>query len=580
MSTEHAPNQAVALWNILVASGLASSPQVAVEQIACLILIKYLEHLRFDRSWTALLESADPAPLLAGNVFRRLRDYEAIHDVSDKVRLDLNGLFSDAYFQLESSKPEALLMLLKAVDGLFNFVEKRTLTAPSAGKAFDDLLKLAAVGGNSLNTTPPRLSRFIVSLLDPTPGARLIDPAVGTARLLLDAEHYMMNSGSKASRRIPVGIDVDKSMARIGWMSMLLHKLNPTQLHTGNSVSRLLDGQAVKRLLQSAHYDYVLCDLPLGNVGDDALPASAGYLPPSAFSEKDKLTRRLELLFIWRSLDLLKIKGRAALIVPQGVLYGTTRAQRRLRHELLVRHVVEGVILLPPGTLPQVSTPVALLIFKKVQSSEHASALDTHTAPKTGSVWFYEVGEDKNDLYDAMVHFRRRNKRLESGVYYQPLDGTKQATRDYFVNEVIALSTNDLDGSAPGRQFMQFFPSRASVTKQWRVPVREWVPNPEWHDLTGQIKGSHDEAQRVRPEYAAEMARQLYVDGVLQEGFLAPHCIEANQWSLDLNDYRWPEAPRVPEGASTLELLDELCAIEQSILDRLGDLRGLLEAGQ
>lgn len=579
MSTEHARNQAVALWNILVASGLASSPQVAVEQIACLILIKYLEHRRLDRSWTALLKNGDPAPYLSGIAFPRLRHFDVFQDGAEKKRLDLNGLFSDAYFQLEATKPEALVSLLKAVDRLFNFVEKRPLAARSAGKVFDDLLSLAAVGGNSLSSTPPRLSRFMVSLLDPRPGARLIDPAVGTARLLVDAELYM-NNRDTASHRLPVGIDTDNSLARIGWMSLLLHNLGPAQLHTGNSVSRMLDGLAVKGLLGSGHYDYVLCDLPLGNVGDDALPAQAGYLPPAAFGEKNKLTRRLELLFIWRALDLLKVKGRAALVVPQGVLHGTTPAQRRLRHELLVRHVIEGVILLPPGTLPQVSTPVALLVFQKAQDSENASDPDTRIEPLTSSVWFYDAGEEKNDLYDAIVHFRQRNKRLKSDVYYQPLDNTKQPGHDYVVKDLVVLSTNDLDGSVPGPRFMQFFPTRAHATKQWRVPVREWLSKPDWQDLTGQIKGSHDEAQRVRPEYTAEMAHRLYVDGVLQEGFLAPHCIEANQWSLDLNDYRWPEAPRVPQGTSTLALIDELRAIEHDILGRLDDLRSLLEAGR
>lgn len=577
MSLEHARKPALVLWNILVASGLASSPQVAVEQIACLILIKYLEHLRLDTSWTSAMEQTDPAPFLSAKAFRHLRHFEETQAGVVKRRLDLNGLFTDAYFQLESTKPEALVALLKAVDSLFNFVEKRTLTAPSAGKAFDDLLSFAAAGGNALHTTPTRLSRFIVSLLDPKPGDRLIDPAVGTARLLLDAEHYM-EAGKKASRRIPVGLDLDKSAARIGWVGMLLHKLNPAQLHPCNSVSGVDDRYYLAGVLRRGYYDIVLSDLPLGNVGDDFHPSDAGYLPRSAFSEKDKLTRRLELLFVWRALDLLKMKGRAALIVPQSVLNGSTRAQRRLRRELLVRHVIEAVVLLPPGAQPQVSSPMAVLVFKKGHDSADAQEPDMRAEPMTRSVWFYEVGEDANDLYDALVHFRHRGRRFNSGTYYQPLDEKKPASHDYFPNELVVLSIYDLDVNGSGRRFMPLFPQPSRVTKQWQVPVRQWLSKPDWQDITGKIKGSHDETQRVRTEYALEVVGQLYVDGVLQKGYLAPHCIEANNWSLDVNDYRWPEAPRVPEGASTLELIDELRALEQGILGNLDNLRSLLEA--
>lgn len=578
MSMKLARKPALVLWNILVSSGLASSPQMAVEQIACLILIKYLEHLRLDTSWTSALESSDPASYLSAKAFRRLRYFEETRVEAVKHRPDLNGLFSDAYFQLESTKPEALLALLRAVDRLFNFVKKETLTALSAGEVFDDLLSLAAVGNNALNITPARLSRFIVSLLDPKPGERLIDPAVGTARLLLDAEHYM-ETGKKTSRRIPVGLDVDKSAARIGWVSMFLHKLNPAQLHTCNSVSGAADSFSAAGVLRRGHYDIVLSDLPLGNVSDDVHPSEAKYLPRSAFSDSDKLTRRLELLFVWRTLDLLKVKGRAALIVPQSVLNGSTRAQRRLRRELLTRHVLEAIVLLPSGALPQVSTPMAVLVFKKGQDSADDKDPDTHAAPRTDSVWFYEVGEDENDLYDALVHFRQRNKRMKSETYYQPLDETKQAAHGYIPNELVVLSTCDLEVNGPGRHFMSFFPRQSTVTKQWRVPVREWLSKPDRQDFTGQVKGSHGETHKVRPDYASEVERRLYVDGVLRQGYLAPHCIEANNWSLDINDYRWPEAPRVPEGVSTIELIDELRTLEKDILDKLDDLRSLLEAG-
>jgi type I restriction enzyme M protein len=582
MSTDLTRSKVKALWNIISASGLASSPIVAVEQISCLILIKYLKFIDKSIWWSTLLKSKDPGALLTSSLFPKLRSVGA--SVPSAVgNLEFNGLFNDAYFQLEASKPEALTALLQAIDGLFNFSTKRLVKSSRAGDAFDLLLSIAAVGGNSLNTTPRELSRFLVSLLDPNPGDRLIDPAVGTARLLLDAEQYMGRAERSVSES-PVGVEVDKSVARIGWMNLLLHSLNSVRLQTGNSVTESMSLEKERNnLLHRDQYDVVLGDLPFGNVSGYIQAEEASYLPLTALGGKDKLNRRLELLFIWRTIDLLKVDGRAALIIPQSVLYGTTSAHRNLRNELITQHVVEAVILLPQ------STPAAILLFKK-SVSPPTDEFRTITQPRTRSVWFYEASSEEvpalgkegvdNDLYDALVHYRRQallqDQPLENGLYYQPNHKTSADGKDYSSEELVTLKATVLEPVGTGRRLMSFFSRPSAVNKQWRVPVREWTQKTDWRDKNGQIVGSHDEYQRVRAEYEAEVESTLYVNGELQVGFLEPNCIEARRWSLDINDYRWPEAPLVQEGASTLELIDELREIERGILQRLDGLRSLL----
>jgi len=584
MSIDLTRKQVSALWNIISASGLAPSPHVAVEQISCLILIKHLEQIGHKSSWSSLLESPDPGQQLAKDGFRELREAEI--DVSTSVRrLVLNGLFSDAYFQLEATKTEALIALLEAIDELFTIGE-----VPFAGDAFDLLLSIAALGGNSLNATPIQLSRFIVSLLDPVQGERLIDPAVGTGRLLLNAEQYMSDVDESVPK-LPVGIESDKSIARIAWVNLLLHEVDPAQLYNGNSVAGATESsKKLNRLLRRGHYDVVLSDLPFGNIGDDLQPGVIGYLPPAAFGEQDRFTRRLELLLIWRTLDLLKVGGRAALIVPQGVLYGTTRAQRRLRRELMTKHVVDGIILLPQGIVPQQKTPAALLLFKKAVPSSMTQDLNMGTQPRTRSVWFYEVagGElsstekhpNNSDFYDALVHYRHQTMLqeppLESRFYYQPVRQTEHVGQGDSFDELVTLRTSEMGAGAPTSHSMSFFRRPATVTKQWRILVREWIQNPEWQDSYGQTVGSHDEHQRVRPEYEAQFEPHLYVNGELKKGFLEPGCIEARRWSLDINDYRWFEAPHAPEEPSALDLIDELRELEQGILHRLDALRSLL----
>lgn len=215
------------LWDIVSSSSLAASPHVAVEQISCLIMIKYLEFSGHNTSWSALLKDTDPAQRLSKIAFRNLREAERL--------IALNGHFTDAYFQLEAAKPEALKALLKAVNDTFDFDQRQPFGSANPD-AFDTLLSAASVGGNSLDATPRRVSRLMVSLLDPKPGQSLIDPAAGTARLLVYADRYR-GAGRAQLNKASAGIEVDKSVARIAWVNLLLNQLDTTQMSYGDSVA-------------------------------------------------------------------------------------------------------------------------------------------------------------------------------------------------------------------------------------------------------------------------------------------------------------------------------------------------------
>lgn len=557
------------LLDIVSSSSLAASPHVALEQISCLIMIKYLEFSGHDTSWSALLKDTDPAQRLSKIAFPNLREAERL--------IALNGHFTDAYFQLEAAKPEALKALLKAVNDTFDFDQRQPFDASANLDAFDTLLSSASVGGNSLDTTPRRVSRLMVSLLDPKPGQSLIDPAAGTARLLVYADRYR-GTGRAQLNKASAGIEVDKSVARIAWVNLLLNQLDTTQMNYGDSVASIQDMQVGLETLQREHYDFVLSDLPHGNVHDDCHPEKAGYLPAAAFGDNERLTRRLEILSIWRSLDLLKIKGRAALLVPQSVLYGITRAHRKLRRELLCSHVIEGIIL-----LPHASAPKAILLFAK---SPPAGPADK---PRTLNVWFYEVGNEigengYGDLYDALAHFRARraaeNLPLERGIYHVPLPPTTDNAKAYPVGSVKHLDAINMEGGRTRRHPILLSRTASTQIKQWQVPVRDWVQKPDWKNRRGQVVGSHDEHNQVRPDYEGAAQRELYIDGELQPGLLTRNCIEARNWTLDINEYRLPLASAVAKGESTAQLIDELREVEQDILNRLERLRALLGEAQ
>lgn len=565
MSTERTHNKVKALWDIVSSSGLAASPQVAVEQIACLIMIKYVESIGHATSWSLLLKGQATGLLLIKRAFRSLREAENL--------LGFNGLFADAYFQLEVAKPEALAKLLKAVNRTFVFDERLFFQGSTNGAAFDYLLRIASVGGNSLDPTPRRISRFMVALLDPKPGQSVIDPAAGTGRLMVYAHRYQGSANAKL-RKEPVGIEVDKSLGRIAWVNLLLNHVKTTKMHYGNSVSEIQDNEvSFGNALKGGQYDFVFSELPTGNIDENAYPENAGYLPVAAFGASDKVTRRLELLFIWRAIDLLKIKGRAALIVSESVLYGNTRGQRKLRRELLTQHLVEGVILMPKS-----SASVAILLFAKAKAPSTSE-------PRTSNVWFYDISRDwglngYGDFYDALVHFRQQalldSPYPDRGACYETLVPADDIGARYPADTVTELAAIELEGGRAQRHSIFVSRRPATLTKQWRIPVREWAEQPEWQDQHGNIVGSHDEHHQVRAEYVAAAERALYIDGELQADLLTSNCIEAQNWSLDINQYRWPHTPDIPEGASTTQLIDELREVEQDILNRLDHLQALL----
>lgn len=572
MPTDRTRRKVNELWNIISSSGLAASPHVAVEQIACLIMLKYLEFSGHDDSWSLLLGTSDPSRQLK-IAFGNLREADS--------PTALNGHFTDAYFQLEAEKPEALSALLDSVDRVFVFNRELPFKSSTNGGAFDFLLSIASVGGNALAPTPRRVSRFMVSLLDPKPGNNLIDPAAGTGRMMVYAGRYQ--GTSKAGRRAgPCGIEVDKSVARIAWVNMLLNGVQRDHMHYGNSVSVIQDhvvrfGDA----LQGNQYDFVLSDLPSGNIDEAAYPKNAVYLPTQALSPTERVTKRLELLLIWRAIDLLKINGRAALILSDGALQGNTRAQRRVWRELLTAHEVEGVILLPKS-----SATVAILLFAKRSSTSDVIDSQITDQPYTQSVWFYEISkgwgaDGYGDFYDALVQFRRQNSgihtELDNRSYYEPAVDSHDNPNELIADAQPPLMAVKMESGRSQRHPVMVSRRSSSLTKQWRIPVREWAHKPEWRNQRGQIVGSHDDAGKVRAEYARAAEAELYVDGQLQPDLLIPNCIEAKNWSLDLNEYRWPHASHIPEGASTAQLIDELREIEYDILHRLDVLQALLE---
>lgn len=471
MLAPHIKKKVDELWNRFWAAGL-TNPLVAVEQITYLLFLKRLEDIDLKRQqrgfpsiyfgfetckWSYIRQDKTNPTHLIEVVFPWLRDLDKHFTgaSADGTELaSLNNRMADAYFQLDPNKGKVLSDAIDKIDELFARAGEGSAAQDIMGDTFEYLLsEVATAGKNGQFRTPRHLIRFMVELLDPEPGQRIIDPAAGTGGFLFSAQQYLMRKYSAQDNLVLewdgtphrtdgagatpeqyaaihhganfVGLDNDRTMARIGWMNLVLHDVNDPHLYQADSLSKRDPSKRSTELLTPESYRFVLANPPFtGTVDSGDLEPNTILFPRVGGTGKkkdDSITNKSELLFLWLMLDLLEVGGRCAVIIPEGVLFGNTDAHVRLRRELLTEHVVEGVISLPGGVFqPYTGVKTSILIFRKETRRDDKQTFTGSVTPRTEHVWFYEVEEDgysrdakrnprpgqRNDLWDALEKFK------------------------------------------------------------------------------------------------------------------------------------------------------------------------------
>jgi type I restriction enzyme M protein len=244
--------------------------------------------------------------------------------------------------------------------------------------------KIATAGQNGQFRTPRHIIQLMVEMRAPTPRDVICDPACGTAGFLVAAAEYLRQHHpemlldeklrSHFHHHMFHGFDFDSTMLRIGSMNMLLHGIENPDIRYRDSLAQDHAGEEGK-------YTLVLTNPPFSGSLDYENTA------------KDLLrvikTKKTELLFLALFLRLLKTGGRAAVIVPEGVLFGSTTAHKTLRKTLVEDQQLEAVVSLPSGVFrPYAGVATAILLFTKTDSGG------------TDQVWFYEVEADGWSLDD------------------------------------------------------------------------------------------------------------------------------------------------------------------------------------
>jgi len=292
--------------------------------------------------------------------------------------------------------------------------------------------KIASAGQNGQFRTPRHIIKLMVEMTAPTPKDVICDPACGTAGFLIAASEYLVSHHSdsiyktaKSRRQFNDhtfhGYDFDNTMLRIGSMNMLLHGVENPDIRYKDSLAQA-DGDDAET------YSLILANPPF-----------AGSLDYES-TAKDLLqivkTRKTELLFLTLFLRLLQTGGRAAVIVPDGVLFGSSKAHKTLRKILVEDQKLDAIISMPSGVFkPYAGVSTAILLFTKTNSGG------------TDNVWFYDMRSDGFSLDDKRTEQPDKNDLPDIlKRWTKPKSESKRARTDQsFLVPKAEIAENDYD---------------------------------------------------------------------------------------------------------------------------------------
>ena len=436
MITGELKNKIDGLWDTFAAGGLVN-PLDVIEQVTYLMFIRDLDDSDNLRAKEAAMLGLPYKSIFAEEVQIGDRKIEGqqlkwsvFHDFPagkmyatvqewvfpfiKNLHSDKNSAYSkymdDAIFKLPT--PLLLSKVVDALDEIYRMMNE-IQTADVRGDTYEYLLsKIAQSGLNGQFRTPRHIIRMMVELMDPKADDVICDPACGTSGFLVAAGDYL-----KANRKQEIffnkqkkdhymnhmfhGYDMDRTMLRIGAMNMMTHGVDNPYIEYRDSLS---DQNPDKD-----KYSLILANPPFkGSL--DADTVSTDIL-------KVCKTKKTELLFLALFLRMLRVGGRCACIVPDGVLFGSSTAHKEIRKEIIEGNRLEAVISMPSGVFkPYAGVSTAILIFTK---TGHGG---------TDNVWFYDMQADGFSLDDKRTPIAE-NDIPDIIARFKNLDGEKDRAR-------------------------------------------------------------------------------------------------------------------------------------------------------
>ncbi len=445
MITGELRNKVDRIWEVFWTGGI-TNPLEVIEQFTYLLFIKQLDEVEtrkekeahfFQVSYVGMFP--EECQKYRWSRFKNLGDAQEVYDlVLNQVFPFIKNLHQDGESAYSKYMGDAIFkiptpaMLIKLIDGIDSL---ELGDSDSKGDLYEYLLsKVATAGTNGQFRTPRHIIKMMVELVKPGPLDVVCDPAMGSAGFLVETQEYLREHEPglllKAELRehfnshMFYGFDMDRTMLRIGAMNMLLHGVDNPHIEYRDSLSENNPDQE--------KYTLILTNPPF--------KGSLDYERVSADLLQVTKTKKTELLFLALFLRVLKKGGRAAVIVPDGVLFGSSNAHKQIRKEILENHKLDAVISMPSGVFkPYAGVSTAILIFTKTG------------AGGTDQVWFYDMKADglslddkrqpvpENDIEDIIERFHHREqekdrKRTEQS-FFVDLDEIRENGYDLSVNK-------------------------------------------------------------------------------------------------------------------------------------------------
>jgi len=489
MLTGQLKNDIDKLWEKFWTGGI-TNPLTVIEQISYLMFARMLDMqeevaerkaARSKKEFDRLFPNTPEGQLLRWKNFKNLSGKELHKHLKNAVypyfaslgqHAEEEGLGSEGsatqalghigeYMQdadLEIKNESVLVSAVEMVDNL-------PLTQSDVkGDIYEYLLsKLTTAGINGQFRTPRHIIDAMVELIDPQPTDIICDPACGTAGFLARTMEYLNRlhsseagtfedeDGNKhytgdllepyrehINKQMFWGFDFDTTMLRVSSMNMMLHGVNGANILYQDSLNKSVKENYPEQ--EEDFFDIILANPPFKGSLDETNtnPDVLGLVK----------TKKTELLFVAHILRALKLGGRAAVIVPDGVLFGSSKAHQQLRKELIENNQLEGIVSLPSGVFkPYAGVSTAILLFTKGGATER--------------VWFYNLeadgyslddkrtplkGESGNDLPDAIAKWKQYRELVEANASDKKIEkafGDK--TQKAFVVNAADIASNKYD---------------------------------------------------------------------------------------------------------------------------------------
>ena len=566
-------SQVDALWDKFWTGGL-SNPLDAIEQFSYLLFLKRLD----DRENAAERQAKRKGTTYQPSVKREMRwgfwtkmkAEDALNHVKTVVFPGMIKLADDKssfweYMQGAECKIRKASLLIEAV----NLIDEMKIAEQNQdvqGDLYEYMLghmQFAGRGGQF--RTPRHIIRMMVEMVDPKPRERIGDLAGGTAGFLVNAHQYILEKHTSAgileydaegqahhligdqlsaaertfmsSKKYLRGFDNDSGMTilRIGSMNLMLHGIESPQFYYMDSLSKSFDDER--------EYDVILMNPPFKGAVDK------GGVHPTLPSD----TTKSELLFLHLILRALDMGGRAAVIVPDGVLFGSSRAHVEVRRRIIEENRLDGVVSMPSGVFkPYAGVSTAVLLFTR--------------GAQTRNIWFYDMAHDGFSLDDKRV-----------------------AIDENDIPDVIECWTKRFDADFGAGRAKRISDLRRKLTplKTERLQLQAEINRLQFElALENVPKAGDDKTSSLQEAFGTVSARlaelqskivnpQSELDRLTRQFWVTKEQVKANKYDLSASRYRQADADATYHEKPSVTL-ERLARLEGVMLDEIKELGKLV----